>query len=141
MFLGSNPVAWSSKRQSTLARSSTEAEFRAVASATTEIQWLSNLLRELGYNLSSAPTIYCDNLSATTYSANPVFHSRMKHLALDFHFVRERVQAGLLRVTHVSGDDQLADVLTKPLLRPRFQLLISKIGLASSSSILRGNVK
>ena len=141
VFLGSNPIAWSSKRQSTLARSTTEAEFRAVASATTEVQWLANLLQELRYHLSTAPTIYCDNLSATTYSANPVFHSRMKHLALDFHFVREKVQLGSLQVTHVSGDDQLADVLTKPLLKPRFQLLNSKIGLASRSSILRGNVK
>ncbi|KAJ9544049.1 hypothetical protein OSB04_023756, partial [Centaurea solstitialis] len=64
----------------------------------------------------------------------------MKHLALDFHFVREKVQLGSLRVTHVSGDDQLADVHTKPLLRPRFQLLNSKIGLASRSSILRWNI-
>ncbi|KAJ9552201.1 hypothetical protein OSB04_016246 [Centaurea solstitialis] len=141
IFLGSNPISWSSKRQSTLARSSTEAEFRAVASTTTEIQWLTQLLTELGFKSPTIPTIYCDNLSATTYSANPVFHSRMKHLALDFHFVREKVQTGSLRVTHISGDDQLADVLTKPLLRPRLQLLVSKIGLTDSSSILRGNVK
>ncbi|KAK9048876.1 hypothetical protein SSX86_032155 [Deinandra increscens subsp. villosa] len=141
VYLGSNPISWSSKRQSTLARSSTEAEFRAVASTTTEVQWLSNLLTELGFKSVTTPTIYCDNLSATTYSANPVFHSRMKHLALDFHFVREKVRDGSLRVNHISGDDQLADVLTKPLLRPRFNYLISKIGLASALSILRGNVK
>ncbi|KAJ9561818.1 hypothetical protein OSB04_006978 [Centaurea solstitialis] len=115
VFLGSNPIAWSSKRQTTLARSSTEAEFRAVASTTTEVQWLTNLLSELNFKLPLVPAIYCDNLSATTYFANPVFHSRMKHLALDFHFVREKVQNGSLRV------------LTKPLLRPRFQLLVSKI--------------
>ncbi|KAD0371270.1 hypothetical protein E3N88_44371 [Mikania micrantha] len=141
VYLGSNPISWSSKRQSTLARSSTEAEFRAIASTTTEVQWITHLLTELGFRSLTMPTIYCDNLSATTYSANPVFHSRMKHLALDFHFVREKVQAGSLRVTHISGDDQLADALTKPLLRPRFQMLISKIGLVPPSFILRGNVK
>ncbi|KAK9072095.1 hypothetical protein SSX86_008527 [Deinandra increscens subsp. villosa] len=140
VYLGSNPISWSSKRQTTLARSSTEAEFRAVASTTTEVQWIRHLLSELGFTSAITPTVYCDNLSATTYSANPVFHSRMKHLALDFHFVREKVQDGSLRVTHISGDDQLADALTKPLLRPRFQYLVSKIGLTPMSSILRGNI-
>ncbi|KAJ9556373.1 hypothetical protein OSB04_010987 [Centaurea solstitialis] len=141
VYLGSNPISWSSKRQSTLARSSTEAEFRAVASTTTEVQWLTSLLTELGFSSSTTPTIYCDNLSATSYSANPVFHSRMKHLALDFHFVREKVQQGSLRVQHIAGDDQLADALTKPLPKSRFHYLISKIGLTSGSSILRGHIK
>ncbi|KAL4591551.1 hypothetical protein LXL04_004520 [Taraxacum kok-saghyz] len=137
VYLGSNPIAWTSKRQLTLARSSTEAEFRAVASTTTEVQWVLSLLTELGYKPTVTPTIYCNNLSATHYSANPVFHSRMKHLALDFHFVRENVQAGSLRVTYINGDDQLADALTKPLLKQRFHELLSKIGLLSRSSILR----
>lgn len=141
VYLGSNPISWSSKRQSTLARSSTEAEFRAVASTTTEVQSLKSLLSELGFSSTTTPTIYCDNLSATSYSANPIFHSRMKHLALDFHFVREKVQEGSLRVQHIAGDDQLADALTKPLLRPRFHYLLSKIGLLSGSSILRGHIE
>lgn len=106
VYLGSNPIAWSSKRQPTLARSSTEAEFRAVASTTTEVQWIIiSLMSELGYKSNATPTIYCDNLSAIHYPANPVFHSRMKHLALDFHFVREKVQVGSIRVTHINGDD------------------------------------
>lgn len=61
----------------------------------------------------------------------------MKDLALDFHFVREKVQEGSIRVTHINGDDQLADALTKPLLNQGFHTLISKIGLLSRSSILR----
>ncbi|KAL4570881.1 hypothetical protein LXL04_026545 [Taraxacum kok-saghyz] len=121
VYLGANLISWSSKHQSTLARSSTEAEFRGVASTTTEIQWLTSLSHELNYKSQITPTIYCDNLSATSYSANPVFHSRMKHMALDFHFVREKVQQGTLRVQHIHGDDQLADALTKPLLRPRIK--------------------
>lgn len=140
VYLGSHPIAWSSKRQTTLARSSTEAEFRAVASTTTEIQWLMSLLSEIGFHPKVTPTVYCDNLSAVHYSANPVFHSRMKHLALDFHFVREKVQQGTLRVTHIKGDDQLADGLTKPLLKDRFHLLFRKIGLNSRPSILRGHI-
>ncbi|KAL4559174.1 hypothetical protein LXL04_031308 [Taraxacum kok-saghyz] len=83
------------------------------------VQWLTSLLSELGFSSSTTPTIYCDNLSATSYSKNPVFHSRMKHLALDFHFVREKDHQGTLRVQHINSDDQLADALTKPLLKPR----------------------
>lgn len=86
-----------------------------MVSTTTEVHWLTSLLSELGFQSVTTPTIYYDNLSATSYSANPVFHSRMKHLALDFHFVREKVQHGSLRVQHIAGGDQLADALTKPL--------------------------
>lgn len=68
-------------------------------------------------------------MGATYLAANPVFHSRMKHLALDYHFVRDNVQAGALRVSHVSTKDQLADALTKPLPRPHFSELMHKIGV------------
>lgn len=90
VYLGSNPIAWSSKRHRTLARSSTEAEFRAVASTTTEVQWLISLLSEIGFKSVVTLALYCDNLSVTHYSANPVLHSCMKHLALDFHFFMKR---------------------------------------------------
>ena len=79
VYLGSNPIAWSSKRRKTLARSSNEAEFRAVATTTTEIDWLQSLMIELGYISTITPTIFCDNLGATHYCANPAFQSRMKH--------------------------------------------------------------
>ena len=65
----------------------------------------------------------------------------MKHIAIDFHFVRERVQRGQLRVSHVSSSDQLADSLTKPLPRVQFSLLRSKIGVSEMPTILRGRVK
>ena len=96
---------------------------------------------ELGYASIITPTIFYDNLSATYYSDNHVFPSRMKHLAIDFHYVREKVQKGSLHVTHISGDDQLVSALTEPLLRPRFHYLLSQIGLINGSSILRGHVK
>ena len=73
--------------------------------------------------------IYCDNIGATQLSSNPVFYSRMKHVSIDFYFIRERVQSGVLRVCHVSSDDQLVDALIKSLSSYRFELLKNKIGL------------
>lgn len=129
VYLGKTPIAWSSKKQSGVARSSTEAEYRSVANTAAELCWISSLLRELGVTQPSTPTVYCDNIGAMYLSANPVFHSKMKHLALDFHFVRDNVRSGALRVQHVSTRDQLADALTKPLARSRFNELMSKIGV------------
>lgn len=112
-----------------MARSSTEAEYRAVANAASEIQWICSILTELGITLTTTPVIYCDNVGATYLCANPVFHSRMKHIALDYHFVRGNIQSGALRVSHVSSKDQLADSLTKPLPRSRFTELNNKLGV------------
>lgn len=128
-YLGGSPISWSSRKQKGVARSSTEAEYRAIANAASELRWICSLLSELGITLQASPTIYCDNIGATYLCANPIFHSRMKHIALDYHFVRGNIQSGALRVAHVSTKDQLADALTKPLPRARFQEINSKIGV------------
>ncbi|RVX15236.1 Retrovirus-related Pol polyprotein from transposon RE1 [Vitis vinifera] len=91
VFLGCNPISWSSKKQKTVARSSTEAEYRAIATTAAEINWVQNLFYELQAQSPSTPTIYWDNVGATYVCANPVFHSCMKHIAIDFHFVRDQV--------------------------------------------------
>lgn len=130
VYLGKSPVSWTAKKQSGVARSSTEAEYRSVANTSAEIRWICNLLTELGIVLISPPVIYCDNLGATFLCANPVFHSRMKHVALDYHFIRGQIQHGMLRVSHVNTKDQLADALTKPLPRQRYTELRNKIGVA-----------
>lgn len=140
MYLSGNLISWSSKKQKSVARSSTEAEYRAVASTVAELSWLISLLRELGVQ-ATPPTIYCDNMGATYLRANPVFHSRMKHIAIDYHFVRDQVASGRLHVAHVSTHDPLADLLTKPLSRRRHDILRSKLGVANGSTILRGNVR
>lgn len=138
VYLGSNPISWKSSKQKSVSRSSSEAEYKAVANAAAELIWLKNLLSELHIPASSPPTIYCDNTGATYLSSNPVFHSRMKHISLDYHFVREQVAAGSLRVAHVHSKDQFADILTKPLSRQSFLHLRTKLGVSNGASILRG---
>ncbi|GJV17197.1 retrovirus-related pol polyprotein from transposon RE1 [Tanacetum coccineum] len=99
-------------RQKSVSRSSTEAEYKALANASAEMMWVQNLLNELGISLHETPTLFCNNTGATYLCANPVYHSCMKHVA---HFVLERVSEGSLRVLHISSKDQLVDMLTKPL--------------------------
>ena len=91
------------------------------------------LLSELLTPVQLLPTLFSDNLSVTYLSTNHVFHSRMKHLAIDYHFVRDLVQSSELRVVHVSDGDELADVLTKSLSRPRLFSLCSKICVISDT--------
>ena len=114
VYLGNNLISWSSKKQVTVTRSSIEAEYKEIANVTSELIWINSLLRELRLNLP-APTLWCDSIEATYLSSNHVFHARMKHIEVDFHFVREQIASGKLRVCVISGKDQIADLLTKPL--------------------------
>lgn len=127
IFFGGNPISWLSRKQRTIARSSTEAEYHVVATTTAELMWLQNLLHELKIPMVAPPLLKCDNVGATYLCSNLILHSRMKHISLDYHFVREQVQSNKLIVTHMSTKDQLAYLLTKPLPMARFTKLTSKI--------------
>ncbi|KAK1677279.1 hypothetical protein QYE76_038127 [Lolium multiflorum] len=115
IYYGDSLISWSSKRQTTVSRSSAEAEYRAVAHAVAECCWLRQLLQELHHPLATATLVYCDNVSAIYMSSNPVQHRRTKHIEIDIHFVRERVSLGEVRVLHVPSALQFADVMTKGL--------------------------
>jgi hypothetical protein len=121
IFFGGNLISWSSRKQSTVSRSSTESEYKALADATAELIWIQVLLKELGIHQTRPPSLWCDNIGATYLSANPIFHRRMKNVEVDYHFVRERVATGHLEVRFISTKDQLADAFTKPLPGPAFR--------------------
>ncbi|XP_047148460.1 uncharacterized mitochondrial protein AtMg00810-like [Vigna umbellata] len=131
VFLGSSLISWKSKKQSTVSRSSTEAEYRALAATVCEIQWLHYLLQDLQVRETGTPALYCDNKSARHIAHNQSFHERTKHIELDCHVVREKLQANLLRLLPVRSDEQLADVFTKFPHRVRFRSIVPKLGLVS----------
>jgi hypothetical protein len=99
-----------------VSRSSIEAEYKSLANATAKIIWVEVVLDELGAKLKQKPCLWCDNLGATYLSAHLVFHACMKHIEIDFHFVRERVAANILAIRFISSKDQDAEGFTKDLL-------------------------
>jgi len=128
-FLGPSLVSLKSKKQTTESKSSSEAEYRALASITCEVQWLAYLLKELQVPLISPASVYCENQSAIYLAHNPTFHGRTKHIKIDCHVIREKITNDLIHLLHVSSANQLADVFTKPLFPSSFHKCISKIGL------------
>ncbi|KAM2695500.1 hypothetical protein EV1_039988 [Malus domestica] len=112
VYIEPNPISWSSKKQNTVFRSSTEAEYRALSSTSAKIDWITQLLQFMQIEVSGSTTLFCDNLSTIALAYNPVMHQRTKHIEVDVHFIRERVAKKLLQVQFVSSNDQFADILT-----------------------------
>jgi hypothetical protein len=88
-----------------VSRSSIEAEYKALANATAELMWIQSLLHEMKVPCPPAARIWCNNIGASYLTANPVFHGRVKHIEIDFHFVRERLARKLLEVRLISTED------------------------------------
>ncbi|XP_058192154.1 secreted RxLR effector protein 161-like [Rhododendron vialii] len=131
-FLGDSLISWRSKKQTVVSRSSTEAEYRALADTTQELLWLRWLLTDMGVHHSTGTTLCCDNQSAIQIARNDVFHDRTKHIEIDCHFVRQHVASGTLRLLSVSSSDQTADIFTKAHPPGRFHDLVSKLKLVST---------
>uniref|UniRef100_A0A2N9G4E2 Integrase catalytic domain-containing protein n=1 Tax=Fagus sylvatica TaxID=28930 RepID=A0A2N9G4E2_FAGSY len=132
-LLGSSLISWRSKKQSVVAHSSTEAEYRALVDATSELLWLLWLLADMGAPQTTSTPIHYDNRSDIHIAHNDVFHERTKHIEIDYHFIRHHLQQSALHLLSVSSEDQLANVFTKSHPPGRLRDLVSKLKMASSS--------
>lgn len=132
----SGAISWSSKKQQIVTLSTTEAEFVAAASCSCQAIWLRRMFEVIGYNQLDATTIYCDNVSAIKLSKNPVMHGRSKHIDVRYHFLRDLCQEGVIELKHCRSEDQVVDIMTKPLKQPLFVKLRSLLGVCSSHDVV-----
>ena len=128
-FLGESPISWQSAKQKVVALSSCEAEYIAAATAACQGVWLARLLSEILDSVMNKPVLRVDNKSTISLVKNPVHHDRSKHIDTRFHLIREYAQNGQIEVSFIRTDEQLGDVLTKPLCKNKFLELCTKIGL------------
>lgn len=122
-------MTWRSKKQSVVALSSAEAEFRAMAKGICELLWLKKLLTELGYPPVQAMELLCDNKAAVDMAHNPVQHDRTKHVEIDRHFIKEKIETEVIAISHVRSSEQLADILTKAVSGTIFHDMLVKLGM------------
>jgi hypothetical protein len=131
VFFGSNLISCCARKQWTISHSSTEAEYKSLADATTEVIWVQLFLRELGISQARTACLWCDNIGATYLTMNSVFHTRMKHVEVDYHFVCERVANKLLDIWFIASNDQLTDRFTKSLSTRKMPAFVCNLNLVT----------
>ncbi|KAL6145529.1 hypothetical protein ACLB2K_056215 [Fragaria x ananassa] len=131
--LGTGVFSWASKKQKSVALSTAEAEYIFASIATSQAIWLKRVIEDFGEKQASATTILSDNKSAIVMSKNPMYHSRAKHIALKFHYIRDAVEENEIDLVYCNTDNQVADIFTKALPRERFEYLIGLQGVQKQS--------
>jgi hypothetical protein len=133
--LGSAMISWMSRKQTSVALSTAEAEYIAANMASREAVWLRKLLSGLFDQMLDPTVIYCDNQSCLRLSENPVFHDKSKHIEIKYFYIRDLVRDGAVKLQYVSTDEQVADILTKPLSRMKFVYFREKLGVVENVSL------
>lgn len=132
-LLADGAISWESRKQRTVALSSTEAEYMGMTEAVKEAIYLKRFLLELGFEGSTEVTLFCDNVGAQKLATNPVFHSRTKHIDIRHHFIREAVNEHHIKLVYTPTEKMTADVLTKGLSRPKHWKCIEGLGMSYTS--------
>jgi hypothetical protein len=127
--MGSTTVAWSTKKQPTVSLSTTEAEYKAVATTTCEAVWLRRILEDLHEQQEQPIQLICDNQSVIQMTKNPVFHKKTKHIDIQYHFVRDLVQQGVVEISYCRTEEQVADIFTKALSKEKFFKFRDDLGI------------
>jgi len=127
--LNGGPVQWSSKKQGAVALSTSESEYVSASAAAQEAVHLRMLLKDLGYLQKSPTEVQEDNQAAINISRNQVYHGRLKHVDVRVHYIRELVSTGVIKLVYCNTQIMIADLLTKPLSRDRFDQLRELLGL------------
>ncbi|KAJ9566700.1 LOW QUALITY PROTEIN: hypothetical protein OSB04_002666 [Centaurea solstitialis] len=127
-FLGDKLVSWSSRKQNCVSLSTAEAEYVAAACCCSQVLWMKIQLADYGYTMHRIP-IYCDSSSAIQIAANPVQHSRTKHIDIRYHFIKDHVEKGNVELFFVESERQIADLFTKAFDEKRHYYLLSKLGM------------
>jgi hypothetical protein len=125
-------VSWCSRKQSSVASSTAEAEYIALSVAIHEAMWLCKLLTDLFDHEMDPTTIHCDNQSCVKLSENLVFHDRSKHIQIKYHYIRDMVQRKTVHVQYLPTHEQIADIFTKPLAKMKFMYFRERLGLVEN---------
>jgi hypothetical protein len=131
IMLNESPISWCSKKQNCVSRSSTEAEYRAMADTTSELQWLKHLFKDFKVKIADIPVLHSENSSALTLATNPVHNSKLKHIERDVHFTREKVKNGDICLQFIASKLQPADMFTKGLCSPQHLYHCSSLKMTS----------
>ena len=126
-MFGEAPISWCSKKESTVALSTCEAEYIAASIGSCQGLWLGKLLTELKIQEASPVNLFVDNKSAINLAKHPVDHGNSKHIETRYHFIRDKVNKEQLKLIYCKSEDNLADILTKPLKRSMFEELRDKL--------------
>jgi hypothetical protein len=129
-FLGRSLATWASKKQNSVALSTAEAEYIAAGHCCVQLLWMRQTLRDYGYKLTKVPLL--NNESAIRMTDNLIEHSRTKHIAIRYHFLRDHQQRGDIEIAYVSTKEQLADIFTKPLDEKTFTKLRNELNILDS---------
>lgn len=132
--LGSRIFSWGSKKQGSVAQSTVEAEYVATANVVNQAIWLTRILEDMGAKQQLPVEILCDNKSVIAMEKNPVYHSRTKHIAIKYHYVREVIANGDVVLKYCKSEEQLADIFTNALPRDKFQKLRLMLGVEENAS-------